>query len=107
MDIDLIGEVKKTESTAEQIIKNADTTGQEKLNQAITEMNKLISKTKEQLKQEIKTQLEKTKKDAEVKAKEIEAKTANHVKQLKNLDQPKVDKAINLIIECLTKEMQQ
>lgn len=105
MDIDLIKEVKDVEQEADKIFTNAEKQGQDKLTEITGQSKKLISETKDKLKQSVKSKLTEAKIEAENKAKQIEQNTLTEIQHLQARDNTITEKAINIIIENLDKQI--
>jgi len=97
----IIEEVKKTESTADNIIKEADNKADKIINNAHEEVNKLIEKINEETKEEGKVIIEREEGLARIEADNIRKNCEREKEELGKDSLKNIDKAVKIVTKKL------
>lgn len=95
----IIEEVKKTEHTADKIIKDANVKTVKIINGAHEEVDKLIERIKEEAKKEGKMMIEREEKLARIEADNIIKKSEREKEELRKISLKNIDIAVKMVIE--------
>ncbi len=95
----IIEEVKKTETTADNIIKEADDKSEKIINNANEEVNKLIERINKETKEEGKLIIEREEESARIKADSIRKNCEREREELGKDSLKNIDKAVKIVIK--------